>query len=76
MPHISLNTPSCIPIHTTETLELLLKKLPSSARQAFRIEDVPHNLVAVTELIDAGCDVHLYRTGFDIDYEGETLYKG
>ena len=32
--------------------------------------------MAVAELVDTGCDVHLYRTGFDIDYKGETLYKG
>ena len=51
-------------------------KLPPAARRAFRIDDIPHNLVAVAELVDAGCGVYLYDTGFDITYEGETLYKG
>ena len=75
LPNISLNTPSHVPITTTKTLELLLHKLPLQARKAFLVEDIPHNLVAVAELVDAGCSVHLYAWGFDIDLEGETLYK-
>ena len=31
--------------------------------------------VGRNQLTDA-CNVHLYRTGFDIAYDGETLYKG
>ena len=57
-------------------MELLLHKLPKKARLAFLVKDVPHNLVAVAELVDAGCSVHLYTWGFDIDLEGETIYKG
>ena len=54
----------------------MLKKLPPKARKAFLVEDIPHNLVAVSELVDAGCSVHMYDWGFDIDLEGETIYKG
>ena len=27
-------------------------------------------------MVDAGCVIYLYKTGFGIDYEGEILYKG
>ena len=75
-PNISLGTPSHVPIHTTKTLELRLRKLPEKARKAFRVADVPHNLVAVATLVDAGCSVHIYDWGFDVEYNGETIYKG
>ena len=63
-------------IVTTETLELLLKKLPEAARKAFRVPDTPHNLIAACELVDAGCAVHLYKHSAEIEFEGETLYQG
>ena len=74
--NIFLNTPSHVPITTTKTLELLLDKLPPKARKAFLVEDIPHNLVAVAKLMDAGCSVHMYAWGFDIDLAGETIIKG
>ena len=49
-----------MPIHTSKTLELRLKKLPQKAREAFQVDDVPHNLVDVATLMDAGCSVHMY----------------
>ena len=67
--------PSHVPIHTTKTLELRLKRLPLKARQAFRVDDIPHNLVAVATLVDAGCSVHVYYWGFEIEYNGEVIYK-
>ena len=48
-----LGTPNKAAIVTTETLELILKKLPKAARKAFRVTDIPHNLIAVCELVDA-----------------------
>ena len=75
-PNISLGTPSHVPIRTSKTMEFFLHKLPKKARRAFLVDDVPHNLVAVAELVDAGCSVHFYSWGFDIDLEGETIYKG
>jgi hypothetical protein len=68
-----LNTPSHVPIFTSKTLELLLNRLPQAARKAFRVDNIPHNLVAVATLVDAGCSVHFYYWGFDIDYNGETI---
>ena len=38
--------------------------------------DAPHNLVAVAELADAGCGTYFHRTGFEIDYNGEIIYRG
>ena len=75
-PNVPLGTPSKDNIVTTKTLELLLAKLPIAARRAFRVPDIPHNLMAGAELVDAGCGLHLYKTYAEIDYEGETLYRG
>ena len=71
-----MGTPSHVPIYTTETLELRLRKLPEKARKAFQVADLLHNLVDVATLVDAGCSVHIYDSGFDIEYNGETIYKG
>ena len=65
-----------MPINTSKTLELCLGRLPRKAREAFRVDDVPHNLVAVATLVDAGCSVHMYYWGFEVDYNRETIYKG
>ena len=61
---------------TTETLELLLNKLPPKARRAFGVPAIQYNLIACVELIGAGCSVYLHKHGCEIVYEGETLYKG
>ena len=61
---------------STETLDMLLNKLPRKARQAFRIPDIQHNLIACAELIDAGCSVYLHKRWCEIEYEGEVPYKG
>ena len=42
-------------LYVSQTLQLKLGKLPEKARRAFRVKDTPHKLVAVAELIDAGC---------------------
>ena len=65
-----------MPIHTSKTLELRLKKLPQKARKAFRVDGIPHNLVVVATLEDAGCSMHMYYWGFEVDYNGETIHKG
>ena len=38
--------------------------------------DIPHNLIAACELVDAGCGVHIYKHSAEIEFEGETLYRG
>ena len=61
---------------TTETLELLLHKLPKKAGRAFCVPDIEHNLIAAAELIDAGCVVYLHKYSCNIEYKGEALYMG
>ena len=75
-PNFGLNAPSHVPIFTTKTLEWLLDKLPPEARKAFRVNDIPHNLVAVAMLVNTGCIVYFYVWGSNRDYNGETIYKG
>ena len=75
-PNFSLNTPLHLPIHASKTLELRLKNLPKKAHEAFRVDGVSRNLVAVPTLVDAGCSVHMYHWGFEVDYNEETIYKG
>ena len=60
------STPNKAEIVTTETLELMLKKLPKAARRLFRVPDIPHNLIAACELVDAGCGVYLYKHSAEI----------
>ena len=55
---------------------MLLQNLPSAARQAFRVPDIPHNLIVASKLADAGCGIHHYKHYGEIGYEGETLYRG
>ena len=62
----TLGNPKKSAIVTTETLELLLKKLPEAAKKAFRVPDIPHNLIAACELVDSGCGVHLYKHSAEI----------
>ena len=59
-PNLSLETPSNVPIHTTETLELPMKKQLQAAKRAYRAKEIQHNIMAVAELCDAGCGVHLW----------------
>ena len=75
-PNFPLGTPAHVPIFTSQTLELKLKKLPPKVRRAFRVKNAPHNLVSVAELVDADCGVYIYKTGFDIEYNGEIIYRG
>ena len=74
--NFALNTPLHVPIHTSRTLEFCRKKLPQEASEAFRVNDIPHNMVAIATLVDAGCSVHMYYWGFEVDYNGEAIYKG
>ena len=55
-----------------------MKKLPQAAKKAYRVNEIPHNIMIMTtaELCDTGCDVHLYKHDTEIEYEGKTLYRG
>ena len=72
----SLGIPKGASMETTQTVELLLAKFPKAARRAFRIPSITHNLVAVSELCDAGCTVYFHKHGVEIEYEGEVVGRG
>ena len=40
------------------------------------MKEIPHNIMSVAELCDAGCGVQLYKHGAKIEYEGKTLHRG
>ena len=61
---------------TTKTLKLLLKKLPKAAREAHRAPTIINNLISVSVLCDAGCEVFFHYTGCEITYNGETIIRG
>ncbi|KAL7475307.1 LOW QUALITY PROTEIN: hypothetical protein ACHAW6_001229 [Cyclotella cf. meneghiniana] len=46
---------------TTENLVLLLNKLPTELRLAYRTPGIKNNLVAALELIDAGCELFFHQ---------------
>ena len=55
LPNKLLDTPSNVPITTTKTRELKMKKLPPEARVGFSVRNLPHNILSGAELVDAGC---------------------
>ena len=63
-------------METTKTLELLMPKWPVAARKAYLVMNTKNNLIAVSELADAGCGVYFHMTGVEIDYEGEVVTRG
>ena len=63
-------------MHTNKTIELLLPKLPPSARKGYTVPNITNNLVSVAELCDAGCTVFFHMHGVDINCDGETIARG
>ena len=63
-------------MHTTKTVNLFLKKLPTKARQAHRVPGIMNSLLSVPILVDAGCEVFFHHTGCDITYNRETIIRG
>ena len=61
---------------TTSTLELLLNKLPKAAREAHRAPAITNNLLSVSVLCDAGCQVFFHEHGCEITFNGETIVRG
>ena len=59
-PNLSLGTPSNVPVHNTETLELPTRKLSQAAKRAYRLKEIPHSIMAVAKLCDAECGVHAF----------------
>ena len=63
-----LGTPNGASVSTTQTVELLLPKLPLAARKAYRVPNIAHNLVAVSELCDPDCSVYFHKHGVEIEF--------
>eukprot|EP00804_Cyclotella_cryptica_P022689 CCRYP_012483-RA/>CCRYP_012483-RA protein AED:0.32 eAED:0.32 QI:0/0/0/1/0/0/3/0/684 len=61
---------------TTETLLLFLNKLPANAQIAHRSPGISNNLLAVSELVDAGCELFFHSTGCEVTYNGEIILRG
>ena len=61
---------------TTKTLELLINKLPKAAREAHRAPTITNNLLSVSVLCDAGCEVFFHFHGCEITFNGETIVRG
>ena len=76
LPVKTILQPAGSTMHTTETVNLLLKKLPTKARQAHRVPGIMNILLSVPILVNAGCVVFFQRTGCDITYNGETIIRG
>ena len=61
---------------TAKTLELLLSKLPKAAREAHRAPGIINNLLSVSVLCNAGCEVWFHNKSCEIDFNGETIIRG
>ena len=76
LPTKTILQPAGETIHTTKTVNLLLKKLPTKARQAHQVPGIMNSLLSVPILVDAGYEVLFHRTVCDITYNGKTIIRG
>ena len=60
---------------TTKTMKLLLAKLPKSAREAHRAPGIINNLLSISVLCDAGCEVFFHSTSCEISFNGEIIVR-
>eukprot|EP00957_Ditylum_brightwellii_P019236 1450137-Ditylum_brightwellii.AAC.1 len=63
-------------MHTKETIDLQLYKIPQRARCGFRFKNLMHNLVVVAELCNAGCKVIFDKNDVVVQKEGEQVVHG
>ena len=61
---------------TNKTMELLLAKLTNAAREAHHAPGITNNLLSVSFLCDAGCEVFFHRTGCEIRFNGKIIVRG
>ena len=72
----TITIPNGTNMQTNKTLQLLLSKLPPAARRGFRLNKIMHNLVAVSELCDSGCEVRFNDEEVLITHNKEIISKG
>ncbi|EED89749.1 predicted protein [Thalassiosira pseudonana CCMP1335] len=63
-------------LFTTETLLLLLNKVPLEAREAHRAPGITNNLLSASALADAGCELFFHQTGCEVSLNGEIILRG
>ena len=61
---------------TAKTLELLLSNLPQAAKEAHRALGLTNNLLSVSAICDAGCEVFFNSTGCEVSFNGEIILRG
>ena len=71
--HITVLQPSDAKMTSTHAVDLLLKKLPTDARLAYQLPCLINNLLSVTVLCNAGCEVFLHKHGCEVTLNGETI---
>ena len=62
-------------MRTSETLQLLLNKIPAAECEAHRTPGIMKNLLSALVLMDAGCEVFFYGTGIDVTFSGEVILR-
>ena len=72
----SLSIPNGASMKTTETLDLLLEKLPPAARVTHRCPVITNNLLAVATLCNAGCNVLFTENSVEVEFNGEIVLRG
>jgi hypothetical protein len=61
---------------TTHAVNLLLRNLLPEARLGHRLPGLMNNLLSVTALVDAGCEVFFHRTGCEVTFDGTVILRG
>ena len=61
---------------TNKRMELLLAKLTNAAREVHLAPEIINNLLSVSVLCDAGCEVFFHITGCGISFNGEIIVRG
>ena len=59
-----------------ENLVLLLNKLPTNVQLAYRTPGIKNNLIAASELVDAGCELFFHQHGCEAMLNGEIILRG
>ena len=72
----SLSIPNGATMKTTETLYLLLDKLPPTAGKAHKCLGITNNLLAVSTLCNAGCSILFLEHGIQVKFNGEIVLQG
>ena len=76
LPTKTILQPSGARIFNNKTMKILLVKLPKLAREAHFVPGIINNLLSVSALCDAGCEVFFHSTGCEISFNREIIVRG